>query len=199
MRAMAALGLLACAVGVIAQGPVQVTVLETTSGPNGTTTKTQVVSVVPRCPVGMHVLQGSSMQMVRTADGTTQPLMTPKLTLTPWDGHTVVGATVTVHGFAPHAGTLPLTAEMLRKDGAAKGETRPDASQARPEVAQTLALKLKPDEGGAVSAEMALTGFGIVKTVELVSLTYGDRSTWKVAADSGCSVEPDPLLLVAGR
>lgn len=56
-----------------------------------------------------------------------------------------------------------------------------------------------PNDSGERSAEMMLTGFGILKSVELNSLTYADGTTWKLAKDSACSVEPDPLLLIAGH
>ena len=125
--------------------------------------------------------------MLRADDGTTQPLMTPSLTLTPSDHRAVVAANVTIHGLAPHGRTLPLNAEPSKR------------TKLESELTRTLELTMKPNDAGEATAEMMLTGFGIVKTVELNSVTYDDGSRWRVAKDSACSVEPDPLLLIAGH
>lgn len=112
MRLLIALCTLALVVGLAAQEPVPMTVQKIVTGPDGTKVTTQTVKITPRCPVSMRLRQGSSAQMLRADDGTIQPLMTPNLTLASWDHRTVIAATVTVHGSAPHARTLPLVAQF---------------------------------------------------------------------------------------
>ena len=51
-----------------------------------------VLPAIGTCPVGMHATQGSSMQVLHAADGTTQPLMTPTLTLKGHDPRQIVEA-----------------------------------------------------------------------------------------------------------
>ena len=72
-----------------------------------------VLPPIDTCPVGMHAKQGSSLQMQRAADGTTQPLMTPSLTLTGHNARQIVAATVTAYGFPPQAAAMDLVAHMV--------------------------------------------------------------------------------------
>lgn len=187
MRSTLAVCTLAFAATMAAQESVQMTVQKAVTGPTGSKTTTQVVRVTPRCPVAMHLSQGGGMQMLRADDGTTQPLLTPSLTLAPVDHRMVVDAKVTIHGAAPGARILPLVSEP------AKG------NKPEPELTRTVELTLKPDDVGEPTAEMSLTGFGFLTRIELNSLTYADGTTWKLAKDSACSVAPDPLLLVAAH
>jgi hypothetical protein len=148
-----------------------------------------VMPPASRCPIAMHARQGSSMQMFRTGDGDSQPLMTPTLTLTPRGQRQIVAATVTAHGHPNEGGTTDLVAHRVD----------PDHPAGTPEITKTLTIKLIPGERGTVSAELQLSGFTTVQSIELNSVTYDDGSTWKFAAASGCSVAPDPLLLISTR
>lgn len=144
---------------------------------------------ISTCPVGMDAKQGGSMQVLRAADGTTRPLMTPSLTLTEHDARQIVEATVTAFGFPPQGAAMDLVAHSVE----------PGHHQKRPELRKMLDLKMARDGNGGVTAQLMLPGFAGVSSIELDSLTYSDGSTWQIAAGSGCRVAPDPLLLVAGR
>ncbi len=146
-----------------------------------------VLPAISTCPIGMYAKQGSSMQVLHAADGTTQPLMTPSLTLTGHDSRQIVGATVTAYGFPPQGAAMDLTAHLVD----------PAHPEKRPELKKTLELKMASDGNGGVTAQLMLPGFAGVSSIELDSVSYSDGSTWKMAAESGCRVAPDPLLLVA--
>jgi hypothetical protein len=134
----------------------------------------------------MHATQGSSLQMMRAQNGESQPLMTPTLTLTPRDRRALLSATVTAHGYPAKPGTTPLVAQLVEKNHPPE----------RQELTKTLTLKLLPSGTGSFSAQLQLPGFAVVKSIELNSVTYADGSTWKVTGN-GCSVAPDPLLLIS--
>ncbi len=149
-----------------------------------------VLPAISACPVGMHAKQGGSMQMLRAADGTTQPLLTPSLTLTGHGSRQIVKATVTAYGFPLQGAAMDLVAQ--RAD--------PAHPENRPVVKKTLDLKMASDGNGGVTAQLMLPGFAGVSSIALDSITYSDGSTWMTPGDSGCRVVPDPLLLVsAGR
>lgn len=141
------------------------------------------------CPVGMRAKQGSSLQMERAADGSTQPLMTPSLTLTNHDSRQIVEATVTAYGFPPQGAAMDLVAHKVD----------PAHPEKRPELRTTLELKMVRNGNGEVTAQLTLPGFARVSSIALNSVTYSDGSTWKMPGDLGCRVVPDPLLLVAGQ
>lgn len=149
----------------------------------------QIIVLPPMsaCPVLMQARQGSSSQMVRADDGTSQPLMTPTLILTPEGGRKIVTATVTAHGRPNEGGTLDLVAR----------KTDPDHPAKTPEITKTVTIKPVPGERGGFSAKLQLPGFTTVRFIHLDSVTYDDGATWKFA--SGCTVTPDPLLLISGR
>lgn len=148
-----------------------------------------VFPAISACPVGMHAKQGSSMQMLRAADGTTQPLLTPSLTLTGHGSRQIVEATVTAFGFPPQAAAMDLVGHLAD----------PAHPEKRPDLKKTLDLKMAPDGNGRVTAQLMLPGFAGVSSIALDSVTYSDGSIWAMAADSGCRVAPDPLLLVAAQ
>ena len=135
----------------------------------------------------MRATQGSSSQALRADNGQSQPLMTPTLTLTPLKHQALVSAVVTAHGLPPTPGAMNLVAQYIPGHG----------SGPRREVAKTLTIKLIPGENGSYSATLALPGFSAVTSIALDSVTYADGSTWNLDPKDGCSVVPDPLLLIS--
>lgn len=143
-----------------------------------------------RCSVAdMHLRQGSSLQMRRAADGNTTPVMTPTFTLKPKNGRVLTGATVTVHGSQATPGAMPLVAHLIDKDH----------PQQPASLSTTLQINLIPAGDGSYSAELTISGFGVITSVDLKSVTYADGTTWKAPAVPECSVKPDPLLLIGTR
>jgi hypothetical protein len=153
-------------------------------------TQQQYVIPINRCPIGMHVMQGSGMQMLRADDGKVNQLLTPSLTLAPKDHRDLAKATVTARGYAVQHGTLDLVARKMIPDHPAPKQK---------ELEKTLTVNLSPDGADNFSAELQLPGFGILNTVELNAVTYTDGSVWKVSSADDCRIAPDPLLLIAAH
>ncbi len=64
---------------------------------------------------------------------------------------------------------------------------------------RTVHVKLTPASPTENSADLILPGFSTVLSVQLVSLTYRDGTTWSAPAGDACRVTPDPLMPVAGN
>lgn len=141
------------------------------------------------CSVAMHATQGSSSQLVRTRNGSSTPMMRPRLTLTPSDGRKIVSATVTAHGYPPSPGSVDLVAQLL---------SQPPKSHSR-QIAKTLAVKFHAADNGAFTAQIPLPGFSAVTMIDLNSVSYSDGAIWNAPARNECHVAPDPLLLIAAH
>lgn len=162
--------------------------------PGDTTSTGSLTLVLPgperACPAALlHATQGSSSQVFRAADGKAQPVMMPRLTLTPRNGRALASAVVTAHGLPPTPGAMDLVARS----------TPEGSGKARAEIAKTLTVKLIAGENGSYSAVLQLPGFTTVRSIHLDAVTYADGSTWKQEGEAACSVTPDPLLLVGER
>ncbi len=163
------------------------------AGDSGQPPTAQIVLPQPsRCPIGMRAQQGSSTQMLRANDGTFQHVMTPSLTLTTRDNRSIIGAVVTARGYAGGGVQWDLTAHLVDPD---------NPQHKREEVVKILTLKLSAGglEPNTFSAELQLAGFNVLNSIQLGSVTFSDGSTWKMAANSGCLVTPDPLMLIANQ
>lgn len=182
--------LFACSAVVVAQSASNAPKEQGVSTVTGASLTSQPVQtiILPgyRCPISMHARQGSSLQLQWADNGKKQPVMTPTLELMPQDQRVIVSASVTVHGYSGGGGALtPAVANSVLKD-----------QKSRKDVNRTLTLRFKPSEPGKVSAQFSLTGMTVIESIGLNSVTYADGSTWKLSADRGCTVAPDPLLLV---
>ncbi len=62
-----------------------------------------------------------------------------------------------------------------------------------------MAVTFHPEDATSVAAELVLPGFTSVGSVELLSITYQDGSTWSLAKGEACRVVPDRLMLVAAH
>lgn len=127
--------------------------------------------------------------MLRSADGDSKPIMTPSITLKSKNGKPLVAATVTVHGTPPASEVVPAVSDSAHNLD----------PKHRHEIANTVQLKLKDVGEGSYSGELTLSGFGVITTVDLKSVTYADGTSWKAPAKPECSVAPDPLLLISAR
>jgi hypothetical protein len=66
-----------------------------------------------------------------------------------------------------------------------------------PDVTRALELSFTPDGDKSVSTHLVLPGFTSVSSIDVVSVTYADGSTWKPIQGQACRVTPDPFMLVA--
>ena len=137
----------------------------------------------------MRVRQGGGLQMLRSANGDSKPIMTPGITLKSKNGRPLVAATITVHGTAPGTAVTPLVADDVN----GRDPKRPH------EMTTTVQVKLRDVGDGSYSGELTLSGFGVITKVDLKAMTYADGTSWKAPANPECSVAPDPLLLVSER
>ena len=161
---------------------------------------------INRCPIAMQARQGGGLRVERAQDGQTpaQPFLTPSLTLRNPKNSRIVSASVTAHGFGANNGAT-LLAMRERKHN---NDDSPDeflyhvpssGPPVPPFVTQTLSVKFTPSDDHAVSSEFSLRGFVTLRSIELNSVTFADGSVQNFASDSGCSVQPDLLMLVDGN
>lgn len=169
--------------------------------------RTYFIEPPSRCSSWMRLQQGSSTQMIRTEDGKSLPLMTPKLILrpgsafgvarmegpansdaapSPHSDKSVKGAIVTVHGYPPVAGVQPLAGQLVLKSQKGKPS----------EITRKLFITFKP-ENSEYAAQLRLPGFTAVTSIDVHSITYADGTTWSPDKKNSCSVKADPFLLVS--
>lgn len=175
------------AIGVLSSGSI---IAQQAGAPTSTpSTQFDITPPHPCAVAEMRVRQGGGLQMLRSADGDSKPIMTPSITLKSKNGRPLVAATVTVHGTPPGSAVTPVVADQVNKHD----PKRPH------DIATTVQVKLKDVGEGSYLGELTLSGFGVITTVDLKAVTYADGTSWKAPANSECSVTPDPLLLITAR
>jgi hypothetical protein len=95
------------------------------------------------------------------------------------NGH-IVAATVKVYGLSNKQRMAPL------------------AGGATPDISRELQVAFGGEESDGSAADLKLHGFTAVNSIEVVSITYSDGSTWR-ADDAVCRVTPDPMMLIGAR
>ncbi len=143
----------------------------------------------PVCPVRMQARQGTGrgLLMARNAPPPDRPSQRIHLVLADDRAAHAVRARITVQGLSDKA----------RVQNALS--VAPSAEADKPEMARTLMVRLRPEDKGAVSADLLLPGFTSVQSIRLESLTYDNGSKWNAPNSALCSVVPDPMMLIAGR
>jgi hypothetical protein len=154
--------------------------------------QTQLVAVLPpasTCPVSLHAQQRgyfTRREVTGNSPGDTiqkDPGQTLNLTVTTSDSRQIVAANVTVRGLTGKARFTPVLS---------------DSSHDTSDAAKTLNVRFSADSVEP-SANLLLPGFTAVNMVELNSVTYGDGSTWRVAAGKVCHWPVDGLMPVDSR
>jgi hypothetical protein len=100
----------------------------------------------------------------------------------------VVAAVVTVRGYSAEVRAMP--AGGVASTGASGAG---DAGS----ISQTVHLQF--GAGKSAATDVLLQSFAAVSRVDLESATYADGTGWKAGSRNACQVEPDRLVLVAGR
>jgi hypothetical protein len=149
---------------------------------------------VSRCPIAMMARQGGGLRVERAQDGRSQPFTMPNLTLTNPKGKRIVSATVTAKGYGANKGTM-----LLQTGDQAVAPSPSDRNVQRPLLTRAVTVKLQRDGDDTVTGEFLLSGFVVLESIELNSVTLADGSAWNFAPASGCSVQPSPLMLVSGK
>lgn len=136
------------------------------------------------CAVGLqarHVAYGNVMEAgAKQPKGPGQRL---HLAFTSPDSRTIAGATVNVYGWDRPG------VETARSESSAKG--------ARSEAVRTVTVRLPATEGRAAAADVWVPNLNSVTSIDLLSITFRDGSTWTPAAGHVCRIAPDPLMLVS--
>jgi len=158
--------------------------------PDGATTTIQAAPPdVPSCPVGMQARQGTGSGLIAVRDGhsspppRSEPSQRIHLVLRYGRAAQVIGAMVRVRGLSGKN-------RMQRADG---------MNGPAPDRTVTLNAKFTPESNAEVAADLVLAGFTSVQTIDLLSISYKDGSTWKMESRNACRVAPDLMMLVAGR
>jgi hypothetical protein len=159
----------------------------TTIGPNGQVTS-QTFTVPNPCPVSMQATHGSDGTMIKT--GPTHPKDAHStgigqqlhLTLRSPDQRIIASATVNVRGWTA-------------KGRIAHADTGNDSALA----VRTLTAPFAAGPNRSASADLRAPGLTSISSVELVSVTFTNGTTWTPAQGKTCRVSPDPMMLIANH
>lgn len=144
----------------------------------------QLPAVTGGCPVSLRAQQaagGDNLQVNNSRPkGIAQGL---HLILTNPDSRQIAAANVTVRGLTAKP---RLTQALSNQTGSS-------------DAARTLDVRFSAGPLNTVSADLWVPGLTSVQLLELNSVTYGDGSTWKLAAGNVCRTVPDGLMLIGNR
>ncbi len=96
------------------------------------------------------------------------------------------------------------TASLLVRGYSDKGHmTQADSknapSKSGPDAVRAVTVSLRDMPDGQATGTFWAPGLTAVDSINLVSLTYSDGSSWSAPAGHTCQVTPDPLMLISGR
>lgn len=136
----------------------------------------------PVCPVSMTARQGVDGSVLATRDSasTRGPSQRIHLQVASRRKEPVLSAKIRVRGLSDRgriAGT-------------------PDAPALPVDRVRTVTAAFTPD-GASATADLVLSGFTSIATLDLVEIAYADGTTLRLAGDAFCRVQPDILLRVA--
>lgn len=142
-----------------------------------------IATAAPACPVSLHAQHGADGNFLKVDKsrpvGLAQLL---HLVLANPDARQIVAGDVTVRGMS---GKARMTQTLGSPDQA--------------DVMRDLHVRFTPQEGRDVAGYVWAPGMSAVLTVELHSVTFADGSEWRFAEHDVCRVQPDPLMLIAGK
>ncbi len=136
------------------------------------------------CPVGFFASRQATGQIMSAKDakqaGPVQGLhlTLSHLTRTPAD---IQSIEVTVYGTSPRARVLPL------------------AQQTSDTISKTFELHRTGDNPSLTDADVWMHQVGSLTSVDLISVTYADGTTWHAAANLKCRAVPSNYLLVGNK
>ncbi len=135
------------------------------------------------CPVGMRASHLSDGSIIKTDEAHPNGLgQRLRLTLISPDNRSITSATVNVRGRAAKG-------RMEKADKA-----KDAALQVR-----TLQVPFKAGADRTATTDVWVPGISAVSSVELISVAYGDGTTWTPAQGKTCQVKPDPLMLITDK
>ncbi len=137
------------------------------------------------CPIGMRASQGLWDHTVAVRKGLGDQKFGQRISLTLKDAHPsrIETATVRVHGLTGKSYML---------------QTSTDTNETR-DAARMLNVTLVEQADGTVSADLWISGFTSVSSVELQEVSYADGSSWRISENAVCRIAPDPIMLITSR
>jgi hypothetical protein len=161
---------------------------ETLTLQDGTTVVLPPVADSRACPVSMRASQGIWDRTIRIREGEKEPASQPfgqRISLNLKDSHSarILSAIVRVHGLNGKSRTLPTPIGTGQKWNAVK----------------TLTINFVGENDGSFSADLWVSGFTSVSSVELLQVSYADGSAWRISGSNVCRVTPDPFMLISNR
>lgn len=163
------------------------TVTTYNSATQKTTTVVVPLSQLTACPVSVHAQQSSKATAMEVDSSRPKGLaQLLHLTLAKADSSRITNATVNVRGLLPKT-RATLTPMTLGADPS-------DAIRTL-----DIAFPAGPEAGKNAIADLWVPGLSAVYSIDLVSITYADGSTWKIAAGKTCRTPIDGVMLVGGR
>lgn len=132
--------------------------------------------------------QGVWDHTIRVREGQEGKVVRPfgqRILLTLNDPHpdTIAAATVKVHGLTGKNRMVQASAD----------------SSANGEETKIMSITFGATQQGRVSADLYVSGFTAVNSIELLQVSYRDGHAWRAGAGSVCRVTPDPMMLIANH
>lgn len=150
----------------------------------------QIPSIaIQSCPINLFAERQSGLTLERATDaaktGPSQSLHVTSqslhVTVSRTDTPEIVSLEATLHGLSPEAQIVPAAAKTPG------------------DIAKTFHLERKPGEPTLTAFTLRMSRAGVLRWVDVTSITYADGTTWNSPQPSLCRAIPSPFLLVAGR
>jgi len=141
------------------------------------------------CPIAMHASRGVWDHTIKIREGERElvyPRFGQRISLNLKDSHParIVAATVRVRGM----------------NGKNRMLLTPAREQQDWNAVTTLKANFNQEQNdGSVSADLRVTGFTAVNSIQLIDVSYSDGTTWRIPHSNVCRVQPDSLMLITER
>jgi hypothetical protein len=148
------------------------------------------------CPVSMRATHLADGSLIETRAGQPKGVgqwLALSFAATPGNDKQIVTATVVVHGVKPNGHVTQALSLANGPDNIVRTLIVPVAHGQRRDAHGNLWA----DQNARGS--LWVPGMSAVDRIVLVSLRYDDGSAWSVAEGKGCSVIPDPKMLIVSR
>lgn len=142
--------------------------------------ETSLLTAMPpsSCAIGLQAKHLADGDMMKTGAAHRKgPGQRLHLSFTSPDSRNIASATVNVRGW-DHAGVATTSAESPA------------------EAVRTVTVGFPGVQGRTSSADVWVPGLNSVTSIDLLTITFTDGSTWAPAAGKTCRAYPDPLMLI---
>jgi hypothetical protein len=155
---------------------------------NGTTIVLPPTPDPAACPISMAARQGIWDRTIRIREGDKERVVQP------------FGQRISLNLKDPHAAQI--TEAIVRVRGL-NGKNRmlltPTEAGQKWNAVKTLTVKFARENDGSFSADLWISGFTSVSSVELLQISYADGSGWRISKSNLCRITPNPLMLISNR